>query len=109
MTCLCPTCHQPVTERIPVLSLSDAPLPKAERKIVEILGRAYPRSLDKRVLIDLLYEDDPDGGPDDPSNVLTTLVCRLRSKLPSYGWTIPKNTKAGTGIYGRYRLEPVQQ
>lgn len=78
-------------------------MPKAERKIVESLARAYPRAVEKSALIDLLYDDDPQGGPDDPGNVVSTLVCRLRSKLPNYGWTIPRN-KTGAGAYGRYRL-----
>lgn len=107
MTCICPTCHRPMNAgRAPIEGLASAPLGNLERRLVEAMVQAYPRSLTKNYLIEFLYSDDPDGGPESVGSILAVMMTRLRKKLPAYGWTIPLNTR-GAGNYGRYRLEPL--
>lgn len=101
----CPTCGHEVTE-VPVKALCDGLMSATQRKIVSALAAAYPRSLDMPQLIDRVYADDIDGGPEAASNVMHIMLLRLRRSLPAYGWTIPKN-KCGRGNVGRYRLEKV--
>jgi two-component system, cell cycle response regulator CtrA len=50
---------------------------------------AYP------TLVDWLYSEQADGGPEDPRNVITTTVSRIKSKLRPYGYDI--DTSWGRG------------
>lgn len=108
MTRTCPCCGQPMhAGRAPIEALEAAPLTTAERRLVQALARIYPRSATKAHLIDVLYDDDPNGGPETASLVVAVHLSRLRKKLPSYGWAIPSN-KAGRGNQARgYKLEPL--
>ena len=108
MAISCPTCgHEMVAAHAPLESLAGAPLSKRERQIVDALARVYPRALDLGQVVDAMYSDDPNGGPDNPEGVVRTLVSRLRALLPNYGWNIPIN-RTGHGNFGRYRLKPVE-
>lgn len=104
----CPCCGGPMASQAPVEALSQAPVPNQQRRILDALASAYPNDVTKAQLIDALYWDDIDGGPDDPSNVIGQQICRLRPVLASYGWTIP-TAKGGRGSYGRYRLMPLEK
>lgn len=104
---ICPTCgHSMNAGRAPIEALSGAPLGRLERLIVNVLVRAYPRAISRQIIVDYIYGDDPNGGPDNPDNIVSVLMVKLRRKLPQYGWTIPNN-RNGSGNYGRYRLEPL--
>lgn len=87
---------------LPLSGLLEVPLSHMDRTIVEILSRSYPRAISSTVLTDMVYAEDPDGGPDYAKNSLQVTVCRLRPKLEPYGWTIPRNA---TGSPGQYRLQ----
>ena len=106
MTHQCPTCGHEVDE-VPVEALCDGKMSAGQRKIVEALALVYPRSLTMPQLVDSVYANDIDGGPDNAAGVLHILICRLRKKLPQLGWIIPKN-KSGAGNFGRYRLEKIE-
>lgn len=105
---ICPCCGQAIhAGRAPIEALEAAPLTVAERRLVQALVRIYPRSTTKTHLVDVLYDDDPNGGPETANLVVAVHLSRLRKKLPSYGWTIPSN-RAGRGNLARhYRLEPL--
>jgi DNA-binding response OmpR family regulator len=103
---ICPCCGQALNNRASLESLASAPLAKLEHRIIDAMVRAYPRSVTRAGLVDVLYFDDPDGGPDSAENIVAVMMVRLRKKLPPYGWTIP-NCRSGSGNYGRYKLEPL--
>lgn len=87
-------------------ALNEAGLDNQMRIIVEELAKVYPRSVGKGRLIDALWGLDPNGGPDNPDNVLAARISVIRGRLQPLGWTIPRNM-VGRGIYGRYRLEQI--
>ncbi|NMG39826.1 hypothetical protein GRZ55_11280 [Chelativorans sp. ZYF759] len=106
MSFICPCCGSPIAKAAPIEALDAAALSPQERRVVVALAGIYPRSVERRALIDTLYFDDPNGGPECANNVLGMVLARLRKKLPSHGWTIPKNC-AGAGSNNRYRLVAV--
>jgi hypothetical protein len=109
MSVVCPTCgHELVAGHAPIEALASAPLEGLMRRIVDALATIYPRSMDMSALVDVVYANDPNGGPESAAGTIRTVIARMRRILPRYGWTIPANG-GGLGSYGRYRLEPVRE
>lgn len=103
---LCPCCNQSVDQPPPVDSLTAvlAPHGHVSRRILELLSGAYPRAIAGPRLTELVYENDPDGGPE--GNSMQVVIWHLRKKIEPYGWTIPL-AQHGTNSAG-YRLAPVE-
>lgn len=94
--------------RNPKTELVDALLTPNQQKIVDILARAYPRRLHTETLINTLYEDDPNGGPETAIQVVRVQIFHIRKKLATHGWTIPHNKVGrGQGNYCFYSLSPI--
>lgn len=55
-------------------------LTKGEARIVGVMFKADGVATRQR-LFAAMYADDPNGGPDDPDNVLKVMVYRIRRKL----------------------------
>ena len=103
----CPCCGQPLPEDgVSVHVLSDVPLSKLERRMVDLLASEYPREVKRDKIVHEFYCDDPDGGPIWAETIPAQIAIRLRSKLPRYGWTISKAT-GGRDNPGCYKLERV--
>jgi len=103
---ICPCCGGPMADAVPVEDLLHMSVPQQQMRIIKALADAYPRAVSKSQLIDAIYWDDPDGGPDNPSNVINQQLCRLRPLVSMHGWTIPM-ARGGAGNYGLYRLLPM--
>ncbi len=102
----CPTCgHDLPGGLVPVEALVDAALSSQQRAIVEVLVGAYPRTVSMEKLVDALWGDDPNGGPDNPRRVVHAQVCHIRRILAASGWTIPNLLGGWGNRNGRYRLE----
>ena len=100
---LCPCCNRPMeADKAPVAALTAAPVWGQHKTILDALASAYPRYVEQSFLIDLLYSNDPDGGPICANNIVRSRVVGLRKTIREYGWTIGKYTT------GRYRLEPIE-
>lgn len=100
MSATCPTCGHAITRDFAPASLP-CPTEVTGQQVVilDALIAAWPRDVTMARLIDLLYGDDPDGGPDDPGRVVRVQVHRMKAWMQSYGWTI--RNRYGFG----YRLE----
>lgn len=108
MTFICPCCKQTLdAPRAPLDGLTSAPLAPQQRKIVAALARVYPRFLGKEAVIDAVYGDDPDGGPETVETIIKARISQTRSVIGKFGWTI-SNAQSGRGSHGRYRLEPLE-
>lgn len=103
---LCPCCGRPMDALPPLehLVLTMAPQGHVSRRIIKALVDAYPRAICGPRLHDIIYADDPDGGP--LCNSVSVLMIRLRKKLRPYGWTVP-HVKKGRYSQG-YRLAPLE-
>jgi len=95
------------SDRAPIEALSAAPLSRQQRAMLESLIKAYPRSLGRDHLFELLYQLDPNGGPDDIANSVAVRIHNIRKIIERFGWTIPRQ-RGGTGIKGFYRLAPIE-
>jgi len=105
---ICPCCRQPMAAPPPMAGVLDGLRRPQHRVIAEALIKAYPRPLSRDRLIELLYGDDPDGGPEGAGNIVTVRIAHLRKELAPMGWTVNCNGR-GRGYVGSYRLEPVER
>ena len=58
-------------------------------------------------LFEMLYGDDPDGGPLSTRNIISVYVCQLNHRLVPLGQKIVSEGRVGPHIYARYRIENV--
>jgi DNA-binding response OmpR family regulator len=108
MTCLCPTCNRPMeAARAPIEALSSAAFTHQQRQMVVELMRAYPKAVSRNRLFALLYDLDPNGGPENVSNAIAVRINKIRNAIERFGWTIPRQ-RGGVGIQGLYRLAPIE-
>lgn len=105
MTACCPTCGQALpSAEIAVEGLLHLPtLTEQERRAVRLLIQTYPRPASRESLIDALWGDDPEGGPDDIAPRLRVVLHHIRRKIAAMGWMIP-DARKGAGGVGQYRL-----
>ncbi|MER9355534.1 helix-turn-helix domain-containing protein [Mesorhizobium sp. M0514] len=107
MIALCPCCNRPMEAgRAPIDGLAGAALTNQQRQMVAEMVRVYPKSVSRDRLFDILYQLDPDGGPESISNNVAVRIHKIRKVIERFGWTIPKQ-HGGTGIKGFYRLAPL--
>lgn len=110
MTVRCPCCLTVLAEgtEVPMDALRDAPISPMQRMIVEKLISAYPRQVSRAELIETLYGHDARGGPDNPMNIISVMLHKLRKQLPQFGWTVGANTRIpGVTAHSGYRLVKV--
>ena len=93
---ICPCCDQPVRGLLPVKALKEAHFSPHQRVIVEKLIDAYPRSVARDVMVNHLYQLDPDGGPEDALSTLSVQLTHVRARLRKHGWTVKKPPKGGS-------------
>lgn len=100
--CPCPTCGQPMNApRVPLEALRLVEFGKRKRRLVAALADAYPRAVNGAALLDAVYGDDPNGGPEAADMALRVLVSQLRKKLVPMGWTIPHQPAGPAGLQER--------
>jgi len=93
----CPTCGQDI-EQPP-----DDPL--ILTKYQGIIFRALSkRPRETTELIDILYSDDPNGGPDHPEVTIRSLISQMNRVLKEHNLRV-WNVGHGRGGPGTYRLE----
>jgi len=76
-------------------------LSRREHQILDLLNRRFGLMVGWERLIDTLYAEDDDGGPDNPRNVLSVTVCALRRKMLDTGYQIV--TVHSEGFILKYR------
>lgn len=82
--------------------LADLDYPRRRRLIVDALLRAGRSYVAKSRLINAVYGDDYDGGPEDAEACIHTHLSRLRDQIRPHGFTITNSRHLG------YRLERVE-
>ena len=92
---ICPCCNQPTTGVDPLKA--HTVFTPTELKIIKALPRAGVIATED--LIDRVYGDDPDGGPEWANHAIYNNLSRIRKKLRPLGYDIAKTNGHG------YRLE----
>jgi hypothetical protein len=94
----CPCCGQPLREQAPTESLRFLGLNQTQRRIVETLVRSFGEWIPTRRLVEAVYGDRPDGGPDGAENVISVAVATARPILAAIGLTIQGKHGAGRRV-----------
>ena len=89
---LCPTCRRPYPPRLVVHG-------PVRQRIVNLVA-SRPDGITRGELLDLVYADEPNGGPDNP-NTISVLIKHANEELAAQGWHI---APAWLGRGARYRL-----
>lgn len=69
-------------------------------RLYQILRRAGTRGVEGRMLMELLYQDDPSGGPES-TNIINVMSKNINKRLEAFGLAV-QATARGPG--GRHRL-----
>jgi hypothetical protein len=89
---ICPTCSRPFPPRLIVRG-------PVRQRIVDLIANR-PAGITRREIIDLVYADDIDGGPENP-NTISVLIKHANKELATQGFHIEP---AWRGRGARYRL-----
>jgi hypothetical protein len=77
-------------------------LTPAQQRILEVVEKAGQAGISRRDIMDVVYRDDPAGGPASP-NVLNVQKTKMQAVLQSYGLKIASEG----GHYSLWRLEKI--
>lgn len=106
---LCPFCGSGVDPGRAADAIAiKAGLVPAEHRVLELLWRSHGAWVSNVRIIDAIYADDIDGGPDSPSAIRAALfyvVRGLRKKLAALNFTI----ESVRGPHGVYRIATIQK
>lgn len=96
----CPCCGQPIDGLGPVEAAYR--ISGHFGRIVEAIARfgRSGRPVNAFEVAEVVYADDPDGGPDDPTNGIRVLIWKRRPQFRAYGWDL----EHASGRGGGYRI-----
>jgi hypothetical protein len=96
---VCKCCGQILPQPLRIDTLSTS-----QRYIVDTILKAGENGIDARILLDVTYADDPNGGPLTANNSLRVRIHKINRKhLIPAGYMIKAN-RGGNGCFGRYRI-----
>lgn len=91
----CPHCGHPLVD-----SVAET-LPRRQRRLYEAVEQAGNAGISRAQLMEKMYYDDPNGGPDS-SNIVSVTVHVINKKIAKRGLAILSRP------FGVYRLMPLQ-
>lgn len=98
----CPCCKQAVNKVEPKALIAYLTLSPTERIIAELTAQSFGQTLPSDRVIDAMYADREDGGPDNTERILAIMTFRLRAKLKPYGLTV--GSRGGRGGIHNIRM-----
>ena len=93
MISVCKCCGHPIPP-----SSVEAALTPMERQLYTYVKRAGTVGITNRDLMDLLYANDPSGGPES-SNIISVVTKNIRKKINPLGLTIKSTGGPGSRYY----------
>lgn len=99
----CPNCGFKHHDTGYAEELLDITLQNTPRRILTRLMLGNGATVSKAVIVEELYGDRPDGGPDTAEKVVESHISKLRKRIKPRGWTIRCSKFDG------YRLVRVSQ
>ncbi len=97
----CPHCHRPL--HLPE-ELSTIQFSRLENRIVTFLAQTLGHEVPAERILDAMYGDDPDGGPEGGNKVLTVIAHRIRTKINPHGYTLRGHCTGGRHGGSAYTL-----
>ena len=90
---VCPQCQRPLPPALPVHG-------PVRQRIVDLIASRSDAGITRHELLDLVYANDPNGGPD-TENVISVLVKKANNDLAPLGYCITATGGPGS----RYHLQ----
>lgn len=84
-------------------------LTRREHRILGLLNKHFGLLVTWQRIVDMLYWNDADGGPDNPRNVMSVAVCGLRRKMLDTGYQIVTVPNEGLILRHRDYVERLQR
>lgn len=83
----CPCCRQPVSSPSLDIVVSNYSIRPLEARVLRAIWNGKGMPVQTERIFDVMYEDDPDGGPSYASmySSFKVALCRLRSRLEGSG------------------------
>lgn len=105
MSATCPRCGQ----TLPPSGIAGLPpLPGMQQRVLDLLVKAGPHGISTDALVERVYAQDPDGGPQHATTCVRIAISRLRKLLRPLGKDITVSAfggrSFGSGNCGIYRL-----
>lgn len=91
----CPCCGQTTSVAPAVVRALLAPI---ERRVYDAIVR-YPLRYTSTSLANIVYADDPNGGPESGKNVMCVTVNHINKKFKRFGWRIVAMRPGSRGGY----------
>ncbi len=96
-TICCPVCQKPLKNpALEIQHLTELKMTKHRSRILNVLIQQYPRRVDRDDVLDAIYFDCPNDGPEFATSSLSAFVCEFNKQLTKFGWII-KGGRSGTG------------
>lgn len=108
-TFCCPCCGGNMGEAPPIKVVRDGLTQPMQIKMLDIFASRPGHKFRREFILDQMYADDANGGPDDIENSFRVNLHNLRKSISRFGWHIQCVGGRGRGHYGGgfYRLVPV--
>ncbi|MCJ8518989.1 hypothetical protein ABID21_001894 [Pseudorhizobium tarimense] len=103
----CPCCKGFIGEAAPLDQVMESVTQPSRRIILEMLASKPGSPVLRDRILDRLYGDRADGGPDTGDHVVKAMVSQLRRQIEPFGWTVT-GSRGGSGNLAQWRLIPVE-
>jgi DNA-binding response OmpR family regulator len=84
----CPNCGYSHTGRTYAPEIEAVRMPRRQADVILRLRQAAGGVVTNAQLIDFVYGDQPDGGPESASFCIQSYICKARPKIQAVGWTV---------------------
>lgn len=101
----CPCCGNSIGEAAPIEQVKETITPPALRIIFDMLSRSIGQPVMRHIIIERIYGNRRDGGPETADTILKSQVSQLRRRIEPFGWTITVS-RGGAGDLAQWRLIP---
>lgn len=103
----CPCCGGFIGEAAPIEQVRESITAPAQRIIFDLLSRSIGYAVRRDAIIDRMYGDRADGGPETADLILKAQVSQLRRRIEPFGWTVSVS-RGGAGHLAQWRLIPTE-
>ena len=92
---ICPCCKNEVDKVDPLHVIASLEVGRGPRRILMFLYSKFGQCRPAAEVIDYVYADDEDGGPDSALQIVSGEITKLRRMLEPHGLTISRGTYTG--------------
>ena len=95
----CPCCGSAGTRPDPKAVVDAIKMSPTQRRIADLLASRFGRPVLCEHVADVVYADDPDGGPDGGIRVISAHISKIRRRIAKHGLSIDCGRGPGEHSY----------